>query len=306
MVSAAFAGEDPYIGIVGNDIEVANCFYFSPKYLQFLYDQESLEFSIPVCETNFGFVIPAYRTYARGCEQFRSQTPVNQPEICDTWGEIYSSGATFSGLPNARTTAFNSGSYQWYIRLPKKPNGEINLILQCGILKPNAFAIYDFRAVELCAAETGERVGPNCSRLEVDPGTNPIIPTALPTITAIAYPGAYANPDFPAAGFNLTAFRNPSTYGPDTGLLGNPLVNGEFNQVLNGSTGTRVLLKSCFDKSIVVKLPVTGQINALAQTEFDLEAGDIIYVKLTIPRQGTTDIYCHEQSLRIAGIGEAP
>jgi len=39
MVSAAFAGEDPYVAIVGNDLNDANLFYLSPKYSQFLYDQ---------------------------------------------------------------------------------------------------------------------------------------------------------------------------------------------------------------------------------------------------------------------------
>jgi hypothetical protein len=77
-------------------------------------------------------------------------------------------------------------------------------------------------------------------------------------------------------------------------------------QILDGSTDTRVLLKSCLSKTIAVKIPVTGQINALGQTESDLEAGDLIFVRMTIPRQGTTDIYCNQQSLSIMGIGEAP
>ena len=63
------------------------------------------------------------------------------------------------GLPNAKTPAGNAGFYEWWIRLPKKPSGEINIVIQCGVLKPNAFAVYDFDSVELCAAETGERIG---------------------------------------------------------------------------------------------------------------------------------------------------
>jgi len=312
MVSAAMAGEDPYIAIVGNDIAY-NPFYFSMKYGQFLYDQESPEFSVPSCITNgtegflgqTGFIIPAYRTYPAGCEQFRSSNAVNQPEVCDLNGYPDS----FFGEPNSRVTAFNTGIFQWYIRLPKKPNGEINIAIQCGILKPNAFALYQFDAVELCAAETGERVGPNCSRLEVGPGENPIIAAALPTLTVIAYPGPYATGAAPAVDangqflpFNLTAFRNPGPYDPVT----NPMVNGIPLQVLNGSTDARILLKACFDKTVVAKLPVTGQVNALGQVENDLEAGDIIYVKLTVPRTSTTDIYCHAQSVRLMGIGEAP
>jgi hypothetical protein len=38
MVAPAMAGEDPYIAVVGNDI-LANTWYLSPKYVQFLYDQ---------------------------------------------------------------------------------------------------------------------------------------------------------------------------------------------------------------------------------------------------------------------------
>jgi len=307
VVSTAVAGEDPYLAIVNNDVS-ANPFYLSPKYLQFAFDQEG--FWIPVCDLTGPFIIPGpYRNYGRGCEQFRSQTPVNQPEICDTTGVVNGVGDfSFFGEPNARVTASNSGWYEWYIRLPKKPNGEINLVLQCGILKPNAFAIYDFDAVELCAAETGERVESNCTREEVNPGTSPVIEAALPTIIAKAYPGLYANPDF-INPFNLTAFRNPGTYvlSHSDGTTG-PMTNSESLQILDGSAGTRILLKSCMDKTIVVKLPVTGQLNAAspAQTEYDLEAGDIIYVRMNIPRAGTTDVYCHAQSLRVMGIGESP
>ena len=46
MVAPAFAGEDPYIAVVGNDF-LANPFYLSPKYQQFTYDQQV--FGVPVC-----------------------------------------------------------------------------------------------------------------------------------------------------------------------------------------------------------------------------------------------------------------
>ena len=58
------------------------------------------------------------------------------------------------------------------------------------------------------------------------------------------------------------------------------------------------------DKCIVAKLPVTGQVNALSEIEYDLEAGDLIDVRINIPRANTVDIYCHEESLKIMGIGE--
>jgi len=302
LVSPAMAGEDPYIAIVGNDV-AANDFYNSPKYEQFTYNQDL--FGVPVCAGSFpaAYNVPFHPVYAAGCEQFRSQMQVIQPEVCDSRGRVGDGGVTFTdrGNKNAVTRAGNSGWYEWYIRLPKKPTGEINLVLQCGVLKPNTWAFYEYQAVSLCAAETGERVGTGiCSRKEVNPGTNPLIIGALPKITAIAYPGPYNS----FAPFNLTAFRNPGTYNP---FSAGELVTNAAGQLLNGiDNGTRILLKSCMDKTIVTKLPVTGQVNAAGQSEWDLEMGDIIYIRVDVPRAGTVDVYCHEQSAKVMGIGEAP
>jgi len=308
LVAPAFAGEDPYIAIVGKD-SLATTFYYSPKHLQFVYD-----------ETVFG--IPTTG------ELFRSQTPAIQPEICDLNGK--GSGSlgisppfTFQGNPNARTTAGNAGIYEWFIRLPKKPSGEINLVFECGVIKPNTFADKGFAAIELCAAETGERVAPGfCTRQAVYPGTNPVVSTALPKITAIALPGPY-NAFTP---FYLTAFRNPGSYGTDNALLDGDIdvttpTGGVSFQLLDGSIGARVLLKSCLDKVVVAKLPVAGQVNAgnpplppgltlptsgITNVEADLMDGDLIYVRMTIPRQNTVDVYFQTQSLSLDGVGESP
>lgn len=288
MVTPAFAGEDPYIAVVGNDIS-ASTFYLSPKYVQFLYDQTI--FAVPTTG-----------------EQFRAQNPIIQPEICDTLG--VGSGPfgnqppfTFRGNANARVTAGNAGWYEWYVRVPKKPCGEINLVIQCGIIKPNTFADLAFAAVQYCAAETGELIGDGfCSHRFTDPGIDPINYLALPKIIATASPGPY-NSFTP---FNLTAYKNPGTYqlafATDTGAI----KNDAASQILDGSVNARILLKSCMDKTIVVKLPVAGQINALGQTEADLLEGDLIFVRMNVPRPNTVDIYCHAQSLRVMGIGETP
>ena len=307
MVTPAFAGEDPYIAIVGTD-SAANTFYVSPKYQQFMFNENVFPFNIPV---TFGGV-PAVNQYTRvgstGQEMFRSQTLNNMPEICDTTGTATGRFPNISftdrGLNNAATPAGNSGFYEWYVRLPKKPSGEINLAIQCGVLKPNAFASYFYDAIELCAAETGERIGNGvCVRKEVNPGTNPLVIGALPQITAIVYPGPF---NIAFSPFHLTAFRNPGTYNPFNAA--GELVNNQAGQVLNGTAdnATRILLKSCMDKTVVTKLPVTGQVNALGEVETDLEMGDLIYVRIDIPRANTVDVYCHQQSLRVMGIGETP
>ena len=304
MVAPAMAGEDPYIGIVGNDINYIP-FYFSPKHQQFFFDTVNL-FGIPQAFGSFPPATQYTRVGGTGDEQFRSQTLNNQPEVCHVAADsIDTLSDQFVTLKNALTPAGNSGFYEWWIRLPKKPSGEINLVIQCGVLKPNAFAAYGSGAIELCAAETGERLGAGvCVRQEVDPGVSPVINTALPRVTAIAYPGPF---NVPFAPFNLTAFKNPGSYTLTfDDKTGGSMLNNGNDQVLDVGANTRILLKACMDKTIVTKLPVTGQVNALLQTETDLEAGDLIYVRMDVPRQNTVDIYCHAQSVRVAGIGESP
>ena len=291
-VAPAMAGEDPYIAVVGNDIN-ANQFYLSPKYVQFLHDQTIAQ-------------IPTEG------ETFSTNAALIQPEVCDVTGIAQGRNNTppfiFRGNFNGRINS-GGGWFQWVVALPKKPSGEINLCIQCGILKPNAFTFNGFRSVLNCAAETGERVANGlCAREEVDAGSNPIITTALPKIVAVALPGPYNPVDFTP--FNLTAFRNPGSYDPfAVATPPAPLVNHGAAQLLDGmDNGTRILLKSCMDKCIVVKLPVTGQVNAAGQIEYDLEAGDLIFVQMNIPggaTGNTVDIYCHQESLKVMGIGEA-
>jgi len=314
LVSAAFAGEDPYIGIVGNDINF-NPFYFSQKHQQFLFDQTV--FDVPVCFGSFPPFTPQTRVNGdpttpagtAGCEQFRSNKPINQPEICDVSGTVTNFGQgefEFFGNPNAVITKQNAGWFEWFIRLPKKPSGEINICIQCGVLKPNTFTPFTgFNAVEECAAETGERIGTGwCTQDEQDPGVNPLYITALPKLTVTASPGPYAPTAW--SPFHLTAFKNPSSYVLAFDASTNAMSNNTNSQVLDGTTNARILLKSCFDKCVVAKIPVTGQINALGETEADLESGDILDIRLDIPIQNTVDVYCHAQSASIRGIGESP
>jgi len=296
MVAPAMAGEDPYISIVGPDY-LGNPFYFSPKQVQFMYNENADPFFIPVTFGTFPPVNQYTRVGGAGQEQFRSQTLNSLVEVCDATPQA-------RGLKSAKTPAGNSGFYEWFIRVPKKPDGEINIVLQCGVVKPNAVAVYHYDAIELCAAETGERIGAGtCVRQEVDAGVSPVIATALPKITAIAYPGAFNVAFSP---FHLTAFKNPSAYTLTFDAVTAAMSNTGNAQILDGSANARILLKACMDKTVVTKLPVTGQINALGETENDLEAGDLIYVRVDVPRQNTVDIYCHAQSVRVAGIGESP
>ena len=303
MVCTAFAGEDPYIAIVGNDVEY-NPFYVSQQYQQFLYYQEL--FSVPICFGNFPSVVPQTRVGGLGCEQFRSNAPMNQPDICDSTGVVNGVAEfAFLGEINAVIRKDSAGYYEWYIRLPNRPNGEINLVFQCGVLKPNTFAFEEFNSIKLCAAETGERIGYGwCTRDQVGPNVSPIIQSSLPTIIAMAYPGPYSLGFSP---FHLTAYRNPGTYSLTTTTdTVTHMKDSASLQVLDGTSNARIMLKACMDETVITKIPVTGQVNALGEVESDLEAGDLIFVRMNIPINNKVDIYCSPQSVRLQGIGEVP
>ena len=295
MVAPAMAGEDPFVAIVGNDSNIFNGvagtdisatdlqFYFSPKELQFFYEQS-------ICGVQ------------TAGETFIAPTPIVQPEICDSNGQVVNFALgqfTFTGEPNAVVRKQNGGTFVWKIRLPKKPNA-INLCIQCGVLKPDTFRDKHFEAILDCAAYTGERVGSGfCTRDDVAAGQNPVDVGGLPLITATVSPGQYNA----FQTFHLTAYRNPSTYNG----VGQPMQDGTGLQILNGSPGTRIMLKSCFDKCINIKLPVTGQQNALGETEQGLELDDLITISMAIPdgyAGNTVDIYCSAISARLKGIGE--
>ena len=304
IVAPAMAGEAPYIAIVGNDWFDTNRYYLSEKYQDFLYNQD-------------GLGIPVWDPVTRTREQFASLSAATEPEICDPYGyrtwskdcaQPIASGYCTRGLPNAKTPAGTAGGYEWRIRLPLKPTGEINIAIQCGVLKPSAFAAFGFNAVRKCGAETGERVGPDpCTRQEVGPGESPIVEAALPEIFAAAVPGPNNN----FIPFELTAFKNPSTYalsydvlpGSDSRLLD----DGNAQWLAFGPEhATRIVLKSCMEKTIVAKLPVAGQINAGGHQEAELAAGDLIIVAMRVPPENTVDIYCHAQSVKLMGVGESP
>jgi hypothetical protein len=281
MVSAALA--EDYIAVVGNDSE-ANSFYFSFQDLLNMHDQNQL--GVLVCDPGSLFPdaynMPYHPSYGAGCEQFRSNSPVIQPEVCDVNGKWH--GVRLNpqfedgGNKNARVSYSSAGWYEWYVRLPVQPTRDIRLVLRCGVLMANEFAFLHYDSVkcpephseDFCYAYTGADVDKSGEIIE-----NSMIIGTLPKITAKAYPG----PNSTFAPFILTARS----------------INGWPNQLLNGSPRTRIVLESCTDTEIVVAMPTAKK---------TLEAGDLIYLRMDIPNhvKKYTDLYCHEQSLKVMGL----
>jgi len=283
IAGTALAGQEPFVATVGPDSGSADGlfpngsdrdldFYISPKIRQFT-EHDCTPDTFP------GEFFSAHT----GLNATNVAKSLNAPEICDTAGQTFG-GFVFRGDWNARTPGGNSGSYRWKIALPKKPNGPINLVLECGVLKPQQFGVFGFEAVKKCAGYTGENVS-GCASTE--PVTGGITPSRLPHITAeavLVHVGGVNPPRIP-----LNAYPNPGSY---TGTV--PL----------GPTAAlaqrRIVLKACQDKTIVVQLPTH-------EGEQLLEQGDILDVILNIPggpNGNRLDITCGRDSLKIQGIGE--
>jgi hypothetical protein len=299
IAAPAFAGEEPYKAAVYEDSEIPP-FYISPKLAQFTYPETFYYghcyyyFCNPTGPVDPKVCVPldgnCFICSSKCEERFRSKTAPIFPEVCCETSECPDIG-------NSRITMGNGGWYEWVIGLPKKPEGELNIEIECGVLKPNSWDILGHEAINICAAEMGEIIDPGlCKRT---PGSD-LKFNALPKITAKAYPGAQ-NDFIP---FHLTSYRNPGTY--VVKKSGGHIVNDAATQVLNGSGATRIALKACMGKTIFVKWPIEGTINRLGETEANLEAGDLIKVRMDVPTSNTVDIYCSAYSVKIGGIGEPP
>ena len=261
---AAHAGQSPYVATVGDECAVPD-FYLSPKHQQFTHAIDA------------AFALP---------EEFGTSAGITSAsEQCNV---DFAPGAT---NPNWHLPNRNEGSFHWIIQLPGKPQGNLDITIQCGLLKPNT----EIFGMLLCAGETGERVDAFCERdfLFDQPGLNPVNPSWMPSLAvrAIASDGSWLP-------FHLTAYRNAGDYSLTGGTT---MTNSNALQILDGSSRSRVQLQSCMTKTVNLKLPVTGQLNAQGETEIDLGGLDLIDVRLAFPRGHTMDVYCHAQSVSVRG-----
>jgi hypothetical protein len=333
-------GEEPFKAAVADDKHIPG-FYISPKLNLFthpdtdyystctdLFPLGDPRIDISVCKP----VPPTYLSYecpATCREKFTYQaSAVDQPEVCCKYETVYTDFASVAEdrlvlcpdhlatptTPNdgevgpvktAMISKGNSGWYEWVIALPKKPVDELNIEIECGVLKPNTWQFWEYESIEKCAAITGEIVAPGsgCTRVS----GSALKTSALPRLEVTAHPGCRHPNTFTP--FHLTSYRNPSVYSvtratdPQCPPGIKCLNNSASMQILDGTVGTRIALKACMDKTILVKLPVEGEINELGEEEAALEPGDLIKVRMAIPTANTVDVYCSKYSVTIGGIG---
>lgn len=297
LSASAYAGQEPVVAVVGYDTEI-DTFYISKKLYQFTHFFED-----PDTEGDFN------------PEAFRASGPINKDEVCVSANNPPPPEWIVTN-PNALVPHNNAGWYEWDIILPKKPLGQLNIVIQCGVMKDNTYPQFP---VDLCAGETGERIGQGfCTRQPTGPFVNPVVPGWLPLITVRATPGPFATPGFDSNGIGPKSGGGPLPVGPQglvfTGaddfytLLGyrvpGPFAGGGALSVLNGTANSRVLLKACQSEVVLAKFPVTGFFAGGNPQEYDLEAGDRIHVRLFIPNGHSMDIYCHKHSVRVQYNGD--
>jgi hypothetical protein len=157
---------------------------------------------------------------------------------------------------SALTDAYNEAIYAWWITLQMKPESDINLNIYDCVLKHNEFCVWD------SAEQTG--------RYRADWGQLFFVPTANPTVTAEAYPGPFATPNF-VAPFIMDARTLP-------GLKIVALKDALYST------------KAQWSEGILMALPETGKNNASGQTVYNLKQGDQIRVTIKIPPNNTADV----------------
>jgi uncharacterized repeat protein (TIGR01451 family) len=299
-------GEEPFKAVVWDDLSIPG-FYISGKLSQFIHPDTNYYAGCtdvlfpgdPRITSECKVIGNSFECPSACSESFKSKTAATKPEVCctsETLDDLIGDSNTDLHCPDVKTaltTKGNSGWYEWVIALPKKPVDEMNIEIECGVLKPNSWALFGPESIEVCAAVTGEQIGPNCTRI---PGTN-LLPSALPRLEVTAHPGC--NNDFKP--FHLTAYRTPSSYG----IPNKPQLPGNTKslQILDGNPGASIALKACMEETVLVKWPKDGEVNAMGEPETALEHGDLIKVRMEIPNANTVDVYCSAYSVTIGGIG---
>jgi hypothetical protein len=316
--STTWAGQEIYVGVVGEDDQM-NTYYLEPKLWAWLHSETTsqeqwawdgvepfdLELEDDLRTPNDGGEFDPAELFET------SSNIIDHPPVCITPQEV-TNGTPGPAAPANNSLTWdgelertmwlqhdNAGEYKWRINLPKKPRGNINIVVQCGLLKPNSYSSLEPNVIQRCAGETGERLGlGECTRASDQIGAQVIWKDVLPTVEAIAFPD-------PTRGepFHLTAYKTPSNYAT-VYKADQSLMNIQGSQVsLAGTKSSRIVLKACQPETMLVKIPVQGQINGLGEEETALEAGEEIEVTLRFPTDHPMDVYCDKYSVKIMGLG---
>ncbi|MBE9551802.1 MAG: DUF11 domain-containing protein, partial [Proteobacteria bacterium] len=176
----------------------------------------------------------------------------------------------FPGYMSAYVDSSNQGIYEWLIVLQMKPESDIDLNIYDCVMKRYGASVWK------SAGQTGWYT--------TDGGDDPSFwAAANPTVTVAVVPGPYATP-----GFDAPFYLDGRTL---TGLLPVSLVDVPYTS------------KAFWEEGIVIEMPMTGSINCLGETVYDLKQGDAIKVTISIPTKNTVDIRYGKDNVILKYIG---
>lgn len=190
-------------------------------------------------------------------EFFETQAGPLRPDLC------------FEGYFSALTDVWNIGVYEWQIVLQMKPESDIDINIVDCVSKHNALDVY------FEAEQTG--------RYRESSGQLRFIPSANPTMSAMAYPGPFATPGF-IAPVGLDARTMPTL----AALL------------LQDQAYTS---KAFWDESIVVVLPENGVPNSAGTMMYNLKQGDRINIVVKVPSNNSVDLRYGPDNIILKYIG---
>jgi hypothetical protein len=166
--------------------------------------------------------------------------------------------------------------WDYFIVLQMTPDTDLNINIRDCVTKSNSGTPFGQGPFE-GAHQTGRTAWF---------GMNEFVVANNPTISARVFPGPFSNWGLGAAPFFILDYR------PMPGLL--PIA--PINQVPYTS-------KDVWDEGIVVKMPVINAMNASGNTEYSLQRGDIIQVRIMAPTNNPVDIRYGVDSVVIKYVG---
>jgi hypothetical protein len=276
ICTPAFAGDQPEYDAVGCDSE--NIFMGAAQLIvcqgnakggQLINEYSNFKTGCclnPIFYAGLGWTCdPLYNPDPQACETYTSDAEDPFKDVC--FGECDDETTDPADEYYSQLgTAFNSHFWKYRIVLQKKPQTDLDINIYDCVVKPNEFTMFGDGSFE--GAEQTGRYGGFGS-----PGTF-WLPLGNPTITAIAILEGGGG-----------SFRLEGRYQPGLG----PVC---LENVLYTSKGP-------WDESIVVKMPLTGDLNACGDTETRLGSGDAIEVTLATTEDSTADVRYGEDNVMI-------
>jgi hypothetical protein len=174
----------------------------------------------------------------------------------------------FSALASTWTEA----AFEWRIALQMKPASDISLQVVGCVLSAGETDVWRQ------ARQTGLYRTPWAPQAPV------FSPQANPRLSVKALPGPFAVQGFPQGGFYLDARKSP-------GLESASMAD------------TGITLQALLEGNIILAFPKTGYSNALGETTYELNRGDVLQITIETPYNNSADVRFGRDNVYVKYLG---